>query len=106
MGEHIKDGYNSTVDYCKEHQVLEKSTAFFKTAACYIYEGVIYVTKAVAKGVRGLIDKQSKPANPVYNPETATSMYAGDMPNSPVNPPMPNPPMSNPPVKPPKPDTI
>ena len=45
-----------------------------KATACYIYQGMVFVTKAVAKAVRDLLDKHSVPYNnatQVTNPDTS-----------------------------------
>ena len=47
-----------------------------KTTACFIYKGVVYVTKIVTKAVRQLIDNYSTPATtsavPMQTTQAAT----------------------------------
>ena len=49
-----------------------------KTTACFIYKGVVYVTKLVTKAVRQIIDNYSTPAT-AATPATATPATATPM---------------------------
>ena len=105
MKDRIHDTYNNTVQYCRESPVIMGGVNAVKTAACYLADGVVYVSKAIAKVVRDLINKHQTSSVPVNNAgnnsgiSEAASAYAEST-FSPSIPPMQYiPPESNPVVE-------
>ena len=51
-----------------------------KTTACYIYKGVVYVTKIVTKAVRQMIDNYSTPTTATAVPMQTTQAATPETP--------------------------